>query len=107
MNAKHIYQDYLRFTFHFIFVVMSEVFLPVVVVVVSTMAQDQGLVPNVVLTGGRTGAWEENEDMQLKAAKQAPGDKTWDEIAEQVQGRTKRQCMSRWQTLLLQEGREY
>jgi hypothetical protein len=58
---------------------------------------------NVVGTSGRTGRWTGEEDIKLKAAKRAHGDtngdKSWDEIAVLVPGRTSHQCCGRWQRL--------
>jgi hypothetical protein len=55
-----------------------------------------GLDPSIALTAGRTGTWEEDEDIKLKDAVQNKGDKDWAAISALVPGRTKRQCLSRW-----------
>jgi hypothetical protein len=52
--------------------------------------------PSIALTAGRTGTWEEDEDIKLKDAVQTQGDKDWAAISALVPGRTKRQCLSRW-----------
>jgi hypothetical protein len=45
---------------------------------------------------GRTGKWREDEDIKLKSAIQAHGDKHWAAIAALVPGRTQKQCSDRW-----------
>jgi hypothetical protein len=45
---------------------------------------------------GRTGKWGEDEDIKLKSAIQAHGDKHWAAIAALVLGRTQKQCSDRW-----------
>jgi hypothetical protein len=52
--------------------------------------------PSIALTAGRTGAWEEDEDIKLKDAVQTQGDKDWAAISALVPGRTRTQCCSRW-----------
>jgi hypothetical protein len=52
--------------------------------------------PGIVLTGGCTGKWKEDEDIKLKGAVQKHGDKDWVAIAALVPGRTKKQCWNRW-----------
>jgi hypothetical protein len=52
--------------------------------------------PSIDRTNGRTGKWEEDEDIKLKAAVKTHGGKSWDEIAALIPGRTKIQCNSRW-----------
>jgi hypothetical protein len=56
--------------------------------------------PNITLTGGRSGAWTDDENSKLKDAIQTHGDKDWVAIAALVPGRTEKQCWSRWHDVL-------
>jgi hypothetical protein len=56
--------------------------------------------PSIDQANGRTGAWSEDEDSELKDAVQTHGGKDWDAIAALVLGRTRGQCWSRWHTIL-------
>jgi hypothetical protein len=46
------------------------------------------------------GKWKDNEDIKLKAAVHAHGDKDWVAIAALVPGRTKKQCWTRWKNYM-------
>jgi hypothetical protein len=52
--------------------------------------------PSIDRTNGRTGKWKEDEDVELKNAVHKHDGKDWVAIAALVQGRTKKQCQSRW-----------
>jgi hypothetical protein len=56
--------------------------------------------PSMSLTAGRTGAWEEDEDIKLKDAVQTQGEKDWVAISALVPGRTRSQCNNRWRAVL-------
>jgi hypothetical protein len=56
--------------------------------------------PNIGGASGRTGKWTEDEDSKLKDAVQLHGGKDWVVIAALVQGRTGKQCYSRWHDFL-------
>ena len=51
--------------------------------------------PSIGRANGRTGTWEEDEDIKLKDAVEAYGGKKWGKIAALVPGRTISQCCSR------------
>jgi hypothetical protein len=61
---------------------------------------DNSLNPSIALTAGRTGNWEEYEDIKLKGAVQKHGGKDWAAIATRVPGRTRSQCQDRWKRLM-------
>jgi myb proto-oncogene protein len=56
--------------------------------------------PNIALTAGGTGKWEEDEDIKLKDKVQLHDDKDWAEISALVPGRTGKQCRQRWRHAL-------
>jgi hypothetical protein len=58
------------------------------------------LVPSTPLTAARLGRWGEEEDLRLKGAIEAHGDKNWVAIAALVPGRTQKQCWTRWKDVL-------
>jgi hypothetical protein len=57
---------------------------------------------SIVLTDGRTGKWDEDEDSKLKDAVQTHGDNDWDAIAALIPGRTRKQCFYKWKDVLKQ-----
>jgi hypothetical protein len=56
--------------------------------------------PSIKRANRRTGRWEEDEDIRLKAAVRTHGGKDWAAIAAQVQGRNKNACRHRWHDAL-------
>jgi hypothetical protein len=56
--------------------------------------------PSIARSNGRTGKWTEDEDSKLKHAVQTHSGKDWVKIAALVMGRTKIQCMNRWNYFL-------
>jgi myb proto-oncogene protein len=59
-----------------------------------------GLNPSIDRTTRRTGKWTAVEDIKLKDAVQMHGAKNWKEIAVLVPGRTRNQCIHRWNDVL-------
>jgi hypothetical protein len=55
---------------------------------------------NIDPTTARAGKWTADEDKKLKDAVLTHGGENWETIAALVPGRAKRQCSSRWQTIL-------
>jgi hypothetical protein len=56
--------------------------------------------PSIALMDGREGKWTEEEDSKLKDAVETHGGKNWGAIAALVPGRTKGQCVHRWNVVL-------
>jgi general stress protein YciG len=56
--------------------------------------------PNIDGASERTGKWTAVEDSELKDAVQRRGDKDWVVTSALVQGRTKKQCRTRWHDAL-------
>jgi hypothetical protein len=56
--------------------------------------------PSVNPANGRTGKWNEDEDINLKNAVHKHGGKDWAAIAILVPGRTRNQCCNRWHDAL-------
>jgi hypothetical protein len=56
--------------------------------------------PIIGRASGRTGKWAEDEDSKLKNIVQTHGDKDWAAISALIQGRTKKQCNYRWNSVL-------
>jgi hypothetical protein len=56
--------------------------------------------PSVDRANGRTGKWEDDEDIKLRNAVRIHGGKNWVAIAALVPGRTRIQCVGRWRKYL-------
>jgi hypothetical protein len=59
-----------------------------------------GLAGNIDPTTARAGKWAEDEDKKLKDSVETHGGKDWAAIAALIPGRTKKQCRSRWNSVL-------
>jgi myb proto-oncogene protein len=51
-------------------------------------------------TTARAGKWTADEDKNLKDGVREHGGKNWKAIAEQIPGRTQKQCRNRWDNTL-------